>query len=252
MIKIITLFFVLAGMMYSQGLTGHYSSILKKRAVAGVDYMYTTNLEVWWFDSTLTNGSVTTWDDVIASYDMTTWFGDTTYRPIKTNDGVVFDGTDWMYDDAIASFEAPMSFFIVVKQVDSTSAVVLGGISSTHRISLSRLAGHFGIRTYDGTDTRSTNYYETVGYGDYQIYIATWDGSTTQKLYANGVEQTSYGTNAVYQMASGYMAIGNNGQGNQIVPAGTIIRSGGIFSIELNQSQVTQITNYFIDYYGLE
>ena len=241
MIKII-IFFVLTGMMYSQGLTGHYSSILKKRA-GGSSILDLDGL-IWLVDDdSLSNGAVSAWDDIVGSNDLAQATG--SLQPTKGASGVESDGNDWMQDDnhnlaVTASFS-----LVVIAQIDTTlgNAWLLGIKDANRQMTVvfnendDKLAAlSYGVG-YVHSDVRSSALHLTT-----TCIIVTRSATNGTRIYFDGVQQTEVSQYSGYPSDNNFITMFAYDYGVATVsPDGTIIRLGAYFDKELSQGDIDDI-----------
>ena len=209
----------------------------------------TDSLYEFWDADDLSNGSVTTWAGQIVPLSLGLWTSGV--DPEKTNDGVVFDSTDWMYVANSKNFtEASISWTGTI--VDTSEYQILVGIraSGSQLLTLQlHTNGTIGVRATLGVE--DDVFYEVRNGGIINTtanIICTYNGDGTVKVYVNGVERG---------MVSAYLSLGVDNERVEFATAvngvaeGTIYNEVMIYTKELTSQEVSDLWDYIEDKYGL-
>lgn len=226
--------------IYSSNGTPLDTFTITTTAGGGSSYL-TDSLRLYYDDSDLSNGSISTWIAHTGyTGDLGLWLSDTTDRAIMTSGGLVFDGTDWYYLTAPSGIgDSQLSLEFVVEIQDTAANQVIGGFTNTGvkgltlKLEDDRLTANANNGTGYSMDVYSTPVFQTMSH-----IVVTWSGGAVKpKIYINGVLAPEKGSSYLgAQLNHDIVALG--GDDANYVVNGTIFRLFRLYELELTAQQV--------------
>jgi len=212
---------------------------------------YTTNLSSYWYygDLAMDDSPVASWGSSVGdTYNLTAL---TTEQPTTTTNGVLFDGGDALTASTLAyiSNGNPYSIGVVCNISDTSVAEykLIFGIRNTNVLLALGINsnGYLYAIGWDGT-----NYVEYVNYslpifGHNSYIVATYNGSNTVQLFADGVLLADLNDGVNHQNGSTTELGGDNTDNALYVRNGTLILAAEIYSAVLTEEQIAQNILYY-------
>lgn len=218
--------------------------------VAGGSAFIMDSIKHFYEIDSLDAGSVTDWYDAVRNYRATAL--DTAYRPIKTGDALMFDGTDFLRGTSagggtkFAFGTGPITLECVFGMPDTTNTALtyqtVVGANYPAYISIGFYVNRMSVMVHDGTNGYTFNDWSTPYVGTHYIAVA-WDGVGTNApdVYLDGVLRTDIGNDDHEPPGDDRIFIGGSSSSSEVL-AGSNIPLVVLRNLKLNSTQVN--TNY--------
>jgi len=213
------------------------NSFWKKPVVSGGNEFPTDDL-IWYInDDDLSDGLVSTWEDLIGSNDLIQ--DDDDMQPTKSSRGVVHDGNDWMQNvDHDLTITDSFSLVCVCNIVDEGSGLCL----SIHDGSSNMTLGYRSKRVtayYNGT---SSDVSDEHAVGNTICIIVTRSDTNGLRIYFDGEQQAEASSYLGIGTDQAYIMLGAYDSGIEyIVPNNHISRLAAFYNVELDQNTIDAI-----------
>lgn len=206
-----------------------------------------TNLILYYDDDDLADGAVDYWEERQGSgYDFIQ--NTSSYQPLKTPDGVEFDGNDWMSAGAVSfSIGSSISLVVVAKWVEiiSSNSVLFGLHDGSKNITISNRNTNPNTNAtvfyFHGT---GTFYFDRILSDelDKQVCIIVTANETNGiKMYIDGVQVTAHSTYLGIGQDGNSLELGSYWGGINALQANSSVRLIAVYDTELNQADVDDI-----------
>lgn len=200
----------------------------------------TENL-IWYInDDSLSDGSVSTWEDLIGTKDLVQATSDA--QPTKGATGVVHDGGDWMQcNNHGLTITDSFSLVFVGHVVDNTEGIFLV-IRNSNIMSLMHRSNNIVGYFYNGSGEEHFDVDDSSVVGNNVCIIVTRSATNGLRIYYNGVSQSAVSNYLGIGIDSNHIVLGAYENGAfQIVPNGHISRLAAFYNVELDQTTIDAI-----------
>lgn len=245
----ILLFLLIPFVLNAQIVMSHYNFAASGGGGGGA--YVTDSLKHYYVLDSLDNGSVDEWFDAVRNYRVT-YVGDSSFRPIKSGNELLFDGNDFLRGTAsgggtIFDFSTtPITAEVLVDLADTTVSQDIFTVMNTRTISIGTASNRICVRVYDGTNAYVINDWSTPYFGLHHILIA-WDGVGTNApdIYLDGsLRSTDLGNTEHPFGEDNRIYIGGSSSSGEVA-AGTSIPLARVYNLKFNSTQAS--TNYNSD-----
>ena len=156
----------------------------------------TDSLRYAWVHTSLSAGSISTWGSSTGSLNLVIPDADTSYRPIKTAGGLIFDGNDALQATTPAGVgDTEISLEFVIQLTDSGIQQKIGGVrlDSANVINIRTRAGYLCAYANNGTIYRM-DVDPYPAFAQVVYIVVTWSGGAAKpQIYINGILKSEVG-----------------------------------------------------------